>query len=419
MHDASPLSATPTPLPSLRSLPSHRPDPARRPLPARRPTASGAASTGPAPVSGTVLVLSASVGAGHDGASRELARRLTARGARVEVRDYLDALPSRSRWMVKDLYAPVVQYAPSLFEGIFQGLEGDGPVRRASDAVCRQAEDGVAAWAEGADLVVSTYPLAGQTVGELRRQGRLDVPTITYLTDPAAHATWVHPEVDHHLTVTTATALDAERYGVRAVACGPLSAPAGGGGRSRARVRLELGLPGTAPVVLISAGSLGMGDVRRSVDDLLLDPHVHVVVLCGRNERLRRRLSRWSRVVALGWRDDVGALMGAADVLVHNAGGLSLTEALAAGLPAITYRPIAGHGRASAQVLEDAGIAPWPRTELELGAAVRDVVSTGSRVPAGGEHWPRGADPAGVVAQVLADRPVLALARGRRWRSPR
>jgi len=383
-------------------------------LPSRAPTRPAPASTDPSPVSGTVLVLSASVGSGHDGAARELARRLTARGARVEVRDYLDALPRASRWTVKDLYGPVVQHVPRLFEGIFEGLEHDGPVRRATEGICRQAEAGVAAWAEDADLVVSTYPLAGQTVGELRRQGRLDAPTATYLTDPAAHATWVHPDVDHHLTVTTATALDAARYGVRAVACGPLSAPARGGERPRAQVRRELGLPPAAPVVLISAGSLGMGDVRRSVGDLLLDPRVHVLVLCGRNERLRRRLSRRPRVVALGWRDDVGALMGAADVLVHNAGGLSLTEAVVAGLPAVTYRPIPGHGRANAQVLEDAGIAPWPRTARELAAAVGRAAPGGARVPAAGEHWPVGADPADVVADLLASRPVAAPARGRR-----
>ncbi|MEE3921714.1 hypothetical protein V2I01_36055 [Micromonospora sp. BRA006-A] len=38
------------------------------------------------------------------------------------------------------------------------------------------------------------------------------------------------------------------------------------------------------------------------------------------------------------------ALMRAVDVMVENAGGLTCQEALAAGLPVVTYRPIAGHG---------------------------------------------------------------------------
>jgi monogalactosyldiacylglycerol (MGDG) synthase/glycosyl transferase family 1 len=361
------------------------------------------APPGTAAPGGRVLVLSATVGQGHEGAARELERRLTARGVQVEVRDYLDALPRIARGVLRDLYQPTVQYAPALFDSLFHGLEHDGALRRTAEAVCRWAEAGVERWARDADVVVTTYPLAGQTLGALREQGRITAPTMTYLTDPAAHATWCHPAVDHHLTVTGATALDALRYGVVARATGPLCAPTfTRTQRSREAVRDELGLPRTAPVALISAGSLGMGDIPRTVRDLLAHPRLRVVVLCGRNTRLRRRLGRDERVVALGWRDDVSDLMAASDVLVHNAGGLSLSEALAAGLPAITYLPIAGHGRANAEVLAAAGIAPWPRDARELAATVEDIVGEPGR-----RHlawWPRGADPAAVVQGVLVSR---------------
>ena len=362
---------------------------------------------------GRVLVLSATVGQGHEGAARELARRLTARGVQVEVRDYLDALPRFARGVLRDLYQPTVQHAPALFDSLFHGLERDGALRRTAEAVCRWAEAEVECWARDADVVVTTYPLAGQTLGALREQGRITVPTMTYLTDPAAHATWCHPAVDHHLTVTTATALDARRYGVGARAAGPLcAATSTRTPRAREAVRDELGLPRAAPVALISAGSLGMGDIPRTVRDLLAHPRLRVVVLCGRNSRLRRRLGRDERVVALGWRDDVGDLMAAADVLVHNAGGLSLTEALATGLPAITYLPIPGHGRANAEVLAAAGIAPWPRDTGELTAAVEDLIGGPARPDLA--CWPHGADPAAVVHGVLMTRRTTPLRLGAR-----
>ncbi|WP_157647760.1 MGDG synthase family glycosyltransferase [Actinomycetospora chiangmaiensis] len=365
----------------------------------RAPTALPSAGT--VALRGRVVILSATVGQGHEGAARELARRLRARGQQVEVHDYLDALPAYARHVLKDLYAPTVQYAPVAFDLLFHGLEHHGPLRRVTDWVCRQAEATVERWSRDADVVVTTYPLAGQTLGALRERGRLTVPAVTYLTDPAAHATWCHPAVDHHLTVTRATADDAARYGVRARATGPLAAPARRRVRAavRASVRAELGLPHDAPVALISSGSLGMGSVRRTVADLIAHPTLRVVVLCGRNDRLRRRLARLPRVVALGWRDDVPALMGACDVLVHNAGGLSLTEALAVGLPAITYLPIPGHGRANAEVLDRAGVAPWPHDAAALAAAVDRVVAGG---PAVGTLWPAGADPAAVVHGILA-----------------
>jgi peptidoglycan/xylan/chitin deacetylase (PgdA/CDA1 family) len=68
----------------------------------------------------------------------------------------------------------------------------------------------------------------------------------------------------------------------------------------------------------------------------------------------------------LGWTDDMPTLMAAANVLVENAGGLSCMEAFAAGLPVVTYRPIAGHGRHNAEEMERAGLTVWAKTPAEL-----------------------------------------------------
>lgn len=382
------------------SAPAHRiASSTLRPVTAR-PPAEGRRSAVPA---GRVVVLGASVGQGHDGAARELARRLSGAGVDVAVHDYLDALPIAVRRALRDLYAPTVQYLPALFDGLFRGLERPGALRRVARWTSSSAQPGVRRWARDADVVVSTYPLASQTLGDLRRSGAVTATAVTYLTDPAAHVLWCHPSVDLHLAATRAAAGDARRYGVRALVAGPLCAPAftrsARAGR-RAALRLRLGLPASAPVALLSAGSLGMGDVPRTVDAVLQHPDAWALVLCGRNEALRRGLPR-DRVVALGWRDDVPELMSAADVLVHNAGGLSVTEALAAGLPAVTHLPIPGHGRANAAVLERAGIAAWPRTPAQLGEAI-DRIHSG-RVPAV-RAWPAGADPAAIVERALAAR---------------
>ena len=57
---------------------------------------------------GRVVIISATVGQGHEGAARELAARLTRRGVEVQVHDYLDALPAYARRVLRDLYAPTV-----------------------------------------------------------------------------------------------------------------------------------------------------------------------------------------------------------------------------------------------------------------------------------------------------------------------
>ena len=86
-------------------------------------------------------------------------------------------------------------------------------------------------------------------------------------------------------------------------------------------------------------------------------------------------------------------------MLVHNAGGLSFTEALVAGLPAVTYRPIPGHGRANAAVLDAAGLAPVGAHPERAGRRVHAA--------AGGGRPPSRAlgDPADAVLSLRAAAP--------------
>jgi len=126
---------------------------------------------------------------------------------------------------------------------------------------------------------------------------------------------------------------------------------------TRAAARAKRGIGADARVVLLVAGSWGVGAVRRTFDDVLASDGWLPLAVCGRNERLRRKLAARGRGWVVGWTDEMPALMAAADVLVENAGGLTCMEAFAAGLPVVSYRPIAGHGKGNAREMEAAGVA--------------------------------------------------------------
>ena len=322
-----------------------------------------------------ILVVSGSVGAGHDGVASELARRLRAMGLTVHRKDYLAAMPPRCRTILRAGYPITVGHISPFFEWLFQSIEDNATVRAIVLAFSRLACRQMRSWlAEGYDVVVSTYPLASQALGYLRERGELTTPVVTILTDPAAHRTWVHTGVDWHLTITEATAEHGSMtYGVPMYASGPLVPERFGRhcDTGRAALRRELGLPLDTPLALLVTGSLGLGNVVSSARDVRDTGVATPVVLCGHNGRLRRSLAGEPGIVALGWRDDVPNLMAAADVLVHNAGGLSFTEALTAGLPAVSYACLPGHGRANAEVLDRAGLAPWAHTPAALADALR------------------------------------------------
>lgn len=351
---------------------------------------------------GRVVVVSGSVGAGHTGVANELADRLRARGHEVELLDLLDGFSTAVRILLSSLYVLTIRLTPWTYEATCWLAEHSRLFQRLADAVCCTSCEWLLDRVRSADVVVATYPPAGRALGRLRSQGTLHAPVVTYLTDPAPNYLWVHPANDLHLCVSEATARETEqRYGIPVEAAGPLVAPAfrsTGRTAARAYLRNELTVGPDQRVALVLLGSLGIGNIRAAVG-ALLSAGLVPVVLCGRNDRLRRRLSR-AGALALGWRQDVPLLVLGSDLVVHNAGGLSLTEALVAGVPAVTFAAIPGHGRANAHSLQRSGAAPWARTPTELGVLADRISRTaGTPLPESAET---AADTVSQLARVRA-----------------
>ncbi|WP_212823391.1 glycosyltransferase [Catellatospora sp. TT07R-123] len=314
-----------------------------------------------------ILIVSASVGAGHNGAAKQLAARLRERGSHVVISDLLELLPDRGRW-TNHLYSTQLRFAPRSWGALLRLLH-DPALRHLTVAAMTAATGtALAALSKGHDLVVSTYPLASQVLGRLRVLGSLNAPVVTYLCDPAVHPLWIAPGVDAHLALHPDTAYRAMSHGARQVsvcrpAVDPAFQPADPAGRRE--VRRRLGLP-DAPIALVVGGSWGVGRLAATARDVAATGAAVPVVACGGNHALRRRLRAEGIGIAVGWTDQMPDLMRAADVLIHNAGGLTCHEAVASATPMITYRALPGHGADNAAALRDSGLSPWPQNRDQL-----------------------------------------------------
>lgn len=312
-----------------------------------------------------VAVLTGSYGAGHDAAARELATRLRGRGCDVEVLDVVDLLPWRLGPVLRSAYYAQLRRLPGSWGTTLALLEPGRPLHRAVTGLLGLAARSVAAAMAGCDLVVTTHPFGAQALGHARATGRLGCPAATYFTDASVHALWVHPGIDLNLAIHQVAADDAGRWGAAATVVTPLvptRPPLEDAHRPDPLASLAL----LGARALVTGGSLGMGDLESTCRDVLGTGLMTPVALCGTDDVLRRRLARVPGVIALGWRDDLPALMATSHCVVQNAGGFTSLEALASGTPVITYRPIPGHGEANSRNLEIAGLVPWARTPDEL-----------------------------------------------------
>ena len=327
-----------------------------------------------------VLILSASIGGGHNAAAAVLRHDLEALGCRVTVLDgFAFATPLLSRYFAW-AYPVQLRHAPWLYDWQFRSSH-----RPAWARFWRAVYSALAAGAferlleeVNPDIVVSTYPLVTQALGSLRLQRRITVPTVAVITDFGVHRLWTAPGIDLHLVPSRVSAAQVEDATGTVQVMEPLVRAAFREPMDRREARERFGFDPEEFVALVVAGAWGIGRVEAIVRDVAACD-VRTVVVCGKNQdlvdRLRREHGGNARVQILGWTDALPELMAAADCLVQNAGGLTCLEAIARRLPILIYRPIAGHGVFNARTMEQAHAARWIREVGELQQLLRDAAS--------------------------------------------
>jgi 1,2-diacylglycerol 3-beta-galactosyltransferase len=232
---------------------------------------------------------------------------------------------------------------------------------------------------EEPDMVVSVHCMSNHIpLRVLRKELRVDVPFVTVVTDMVTvHPIWICPQVDYCMVPTEAARERALRYGMspdRVEVVGqPVSLEFAAGLGDKRDVRRRLNLDRERPCVLIVGGGDGVGpiyEIARALEVHLRD--AQMIVVAGRNARLRRKLERadWripTRVC--GFVNNMPELMGASDLLITKAGPGTLAEAFIAGLPVLVYGYIPGQEEGNVRyVLEhDAGaFATDPATVAQI-----------------------------------------------------
>ncbi len=338
--------------------------------------------TAPGPAPRRVLILSATMGEGHNAAARAL-REAAATLWPEAVVDWLDTLDVMGPGvgpLFRSIYEHNVDGTPWLYQLFYDSLSSRPWFEHGTKRF-------VGAWAGrrlGArlqelrpDLILSTYPLGSAALEWLRRQRSLPTPVAAWVCDFAPSPLWVYSDLDLNVVAheSVESVARAQVPGARVATGGfPVEAAFRPGAKGPARSALNLSAESF--VVLLSCGSLGLGDLARTADALAdADPRVITLALTGRNDTLRRRLAaeddRDGRLRTLGWTDDVPRLLAACDVVVTNAGGSTAMEALACGRAVIMHRPIAGHGRANAALMGTAGLADVTEDEEDLARTIR------------------------------------------------
>lgn len=125
--------------------------------------------------------------------------------------------------------------------------------------------------------------------------------------------------------------------------------------------RERLGLPKDRFLILLMVGAEGSPAALTHLAALARTPlDAEILVVCGRNRRLFRRVQRLGGVNPirpLGFVENIADLMIASDMLVTKTGGVTLAEGFSAGLPVIGFDPLPGQEEGNARYIVAAGAA--------------------------------------------------------------
>jgi 1,2-diacylglycerol 3-beta-galactosyltransferase len=340
-----------------------------------------------------LLFLVADTGGGHRSAAQAVADALgRAWPGRFEP-FLLDPLGGpRSAWLLRRitrLYGPVIRRAPWAWGAAYRASDSARAMRLLERTLLRLAERPVieAAAARRPAVLVSFHPLAtpaavaaatasapaaapagaafaAAPAGPSRRP-----PVVTVVTDlVSAHAAWRSGPADQIVAPTARVAWQCRLNGIGADRCTEPGLPVGPQFRrrplpapARARLRETLGVSPSRFLVVVTGGGEGAGGMARQVRALTSAfDDVGVVVICGRNRRLRRRLTRLEpgaggRLAVRGFVTDMADWLRCADVVVTKAGPGAIAEAACCGAALIVASSVPGQEDGNAEFVVTAG----------------------------------------------------------------
>lgn len=332
-----------------------------------------------------VTIFTCATGGGHNSTAAAIGRELTALGHTPVIRDALAFLPKSSANFISKGHNFAYRYAPKLY-GVGYRMEERNP----SPLLYEQSAKGAdslreALRADGADAAICVHVFPAMMITELRRRGELSLPAWFVATDYTCSPGVGELDMDGYciphptlLEEFTAAGLDPSRLHATGIPVSPdFIRPL-----DKQTARRALHLENKRHVVVLACGSMGAGPMRSAAEKIareLSPSEDKLVMVCGSNRRLYRSskltLEEYPQIQVVGFTKRMPLYLHGCDALVTKAGGLTTTEAVAAGVPLLYLDAVPGCETRNLEFMSSRGYALAAADEAELPPLIRGLFS--------------------------------------------
>jgi processive 1,2-diacylglycerol beta-glucosyltransferase len=312
-----------------------------------------------------ILILTAGYGEGHNSAARALQTAFNEQpGVDAELVDLFALRAPRLNNLSRKGYLRLINSAPKIWSALYRWLDRSPrvPLLFRTLASHRRLLGRIIAEKKPV-AVVSTYPVYAWLLNQLRREGKIDCPQFTVITDALTiNSLWYRTPSDGWFVTDRDSAAYLFAHGVPAtrvhVSGFPVSLafadrpphwqppePADG---ERRRI-----------LFMINSGRRHAVDIARA---LLRQPDWHITFTAGRDESLRRELAAMAQgapaqAEVLGWTDRIPELLMTHHVVISKAGGATTQESINALCPLLVSQIVPGQEEGNYELIRrnDAG----------------------------------------------------------------
>ena len=343
-----------------------------------------------------VFEFSAAFGGGHAQASDALSLALAAlRPDLIRVQgDFVSYLNRFERLWTLDLYSYWLEYAPGGYRWFYTWTDSEQEPKFITNTFNYLGLPGLLRDVQAAQpgLVLSSFPTNVALADTARRRLEQRFLNVLAVTDYRVHHHWARPEADLLLVATQDAKAQLMHWGKRwglieervAVTGIPISArftslldrtP-----EQVAALRVKHGLRPDLPLLVVSSGGKGTYPTLNRLLGVLshLGRPVQVIVTSGRGPLGVERVGGAS-IHRTGYTEAFPELLAAADLVVGKAGGLTVAETSALGVPMVVYEPIPGQEEYNAEYLLKHGAGVWPRDVHALRRALLQMLDPDER----------------------------------------
>ncbi|TYP53334.1 MGDG synthase family glycosyltransferase [Thermosediminibacter litoriperuensis] len=367
-----------------------------------------------------VLILSEKFGAGHERAAIALSKGIKniSPNTRVRVINFFQFLHPHVSKVTLKMYLNAINMKPEIW-GYFYERERN---KKRAGLAKKLLRVGMSFFLreilerERPDVIACTHPFPACVASRLKQKG-LETPLAVVITDFDVHGFWINDHTDAYITADESLLKPMLDFGINPAIIHPTGIPIDpnfdreviGSDAKRA-----LGFREDLPLLLVTGGGLGLTVLDEYTVKQLASAPVQLAIICGKNPPLRQALRRvvaennLDNVRVLGFVGNMWDYMGAADLLITKAGGLTIAEAISKELPVVVYNPLPGQEERNAAFLLKKGVAKKAGNPKELVGLVKELIRNKHLVHtmkgnAAGLKKTRSAEKAAEIVLSLAD----------------